>query len=187
MVYLEMNLKKSGYMYPHNWFTLLYTWNQHNIVNQLHASKSQNKRKTSNFSPDFLCWNSLILIVNNWRNMQRSKHNRGLFLTHVIVLLGGQGALWTASFLPRRSGTCVHEALLQNHVHPRQPGKGKTVQVGNRPACITSTCFWLGRIVTWSHIPQRMLGSVVQQHIQGEEETLSPVHSPQGMLGSVVQ
>ena len=23
----------------HNWFTLLYTWNQHNIVNQLYFNK----------------------------------------------------------------------------------------------------------------------------------------------------
>ena len=29
------NLKKNRYMYMYNWITLLYTWNLHNIVNQL--------------------------------------------------------------------------------------------------------------------------------------------------------
>ena len=31
--------KKNGYMYMYNWFTLLYTWNKYNFVNQLYASK----------------------------------------------------------------------------------------------------------------------------------------------------
>ena len=32
--------KKSGDMYMYNWFTLLYTWNWHNIVNQLYSNKN---------------------------------------------------------------------------------------------------------------------------------------------------
>ena len=30
-------------MYVYNWFTLLDTWNQHNIVNQLHSNKIKKK------------------------------------------------------------------------------------------------------------------------------------------------
>ena len=28
------------YMYMYNWFTLLYSWNEHNILNQQYSSKS---------------------------------------------------------------------------------------------------------------------------------------------------
>ena len=31
------DLKKNRYMYMYNWITLLYTWNHHNIVNQLYS------------------------------------------------------------------------------------------------------------------------------------------------------
>ena len=34
---------KSEYMYMYNWYTLLYTWYQHNIVNQLYSNKNFNK------------------------------------------------------------------------------------------------------------------------------------------------
>ena len=30
-------------MYMYNWFTLLYTWNEHNIVNQLYFNKNLKK------------------------------------------------------------------------------------------------------------------------------------------------
>ena len=32
-------------MYVYNWITLLYTWNQHNIVNQLYSNKIKIKKK----------------------------------------------------------------------------------------------------------------------------------------------
>ena len=31
----EKKLERNGYMYMYNWIILLYTWNYHNIVNQL--------------------------------------------------------------------------------------------------------------------------------------------------------
>ena len=31
----DKNLKKGGYMYKYDWFTLLYTWIYHNTINQL--------------------------------------------------------------------------------------------------------------------------------------------------------
>ena len=34
----EKNLKKSGYMYPYNQFSLLCTWNKHDVVNQLYSN-----------------------------------------------------------------------------------------------------------------------------------------------------
>ena len=40
MDYMEKDLKKSGYMHMYNWFTLLYTLNWHNIVNQLYSNKN---------------------------------------------------------------------------------------------------------------------------------------------------
>ena len=36
--------KKSGYKYMYNWFTLFYTWNQHNIVKQLYSNKIFKKK-----------------------------------------------------------------------------------------------------------------------------------------------
>ena len=30
--------KKNRYMYMYNWITLLHTWNEHNIVNQLYSN-----------------------------------------------------------------------------------------------------------------------------------------------------
>ena len=38
-LYGERNWKRVGYMYMYNWFTLLYTWNRQNIVNQLYSNK----------------------------------------------------------------------------------------------------------------------------------------------------
>ena len=34
----DKNLKKNSYMYMYNWITLLYTWNQHNIVDQQYSN-----------------------------------------------------------------------------------------------------------------------------------------------------
>ena len=34
----EKNLKKNRYVYMYNWITLLYTWNERNIVNQLYSN-----------------------------------------------------------------------------------------------------------------------------------------------------
>ena len=47
------NLKKSGYMYVHNWFTSLYSWNEHNIVDQLYSNKNfkENKEKPDSTEP----------------------------------------------------------------------------------------------------------------------------------------
>ena len=39
----EGNLKKRGYMYTYNRFTLLYSRNEHNIVKQLYSNKKKNK------------------------------------------------------------------------------------------------------------------------------------------------
>ena len=47
------NLKKSGYMYVRNWFTSLYSWNEHNIVDQLYSNKNfkENKEKPDSIEP----------------------------------------------------------------------------------------------------------------------------------------
>ena len=37
------NLEKNRYMCMYNRITLLYTWNQHNIVNQLYANLKNNR------------------------------------------------------------------------------------------------------------------------------------------------
>ena len=42
----ENNLKRSGYLYVCNWLTLLYTWNEHNTINQLYSSKIKKKQDT---------------------------------------------------------------------------------------------------------------------------------------------
>ena len=36
----EKDPKKRGYMYMYNWFILLYSGNQHNIVKQLYSDKN---------------------------------------------------------------------------------------------------------------------------------------------------
>ena len=35
----KKNLIKSDYVYTYNWITLLYTWNEHNIVYQQYSNK----------------------------------------------------------------------------------------------------------------------------------------------------
>jgi len=45
-------------MYMYNWFTLLYTWNEHNIVNQLYSNKIF-KNYPINLKKTFLLMNSL--------------------------------------------------------------------------------------------------------------------------------
>ena len=37
VTYMGKEFKKEGYMY--NWFMLQYTWNYHNIVNQVYSNK----------------------------------------------------------------------------------------------------------------------------------------------------
>ena len=32
--------EKNEYMYMYNWITMLYTWNQHDIENQLYSNKN---------------------------------------------------------------------------------------------------------------------------------------------------
>ena len=45
MTWMEKESKESGVMYMYNWFTLLYAWNLHNVVNQLYSDKNFKKRK----------------------------------------------------------------------------------------------------------------------------------------------
>ena len=49
MSYMGREHKMSGYMYMHNWFTLLYTWNEHNLVYQLHSNKNLKNKGKQNF------------------------------------------------------------------------------------------------------------------------------------------
>ena len=38
MTYMEIESKKSGYVFAYNWLTLLYSRNYYNIVDQLYSS-----------------------------------------------------------------------------------------------------------------------------------------------------
>ena len=42
------SLKKKQQKNPENWFTVLHTWNQHNIVNQLYANNLFKKETNEN-------------------------------------------------------------------------------------------------------------------------------------------
>ena len=46
MVYVakESEKGKSGHRYMYNWFTLLYTWNEHKIINQLYTPIKSKKK-----------------------------------------------------------------------------------------------------------------------------------------------
>ena len=45
MAYMGEKKKKTGYRYMYDWFTLLYTWNEHSVVNQLYSNKNFLKKK----------------------------------------------------------------------------------------------------------------------------------------------
>ena len=68
----ETNLKKNGYMYTymHNWFMLLYTWNWHNVVNQLYS----NKKNNYNVLSTYLC------------TRHRTRPYTGITLSYVILV-----------------------------------------------------------------------------------------------------
>ena len=46
ITYMGKEFKKNGYMYVYNGVTLLYSRNDHNIVNQLESNKTSKKKKT---------------------------------------------------------------------------------------------------------------------------------------------
>ena len=43
-------LGENGYMYLYGWVSPLFTWNYHNIVNQLYPDKKKSKKKKKHFS-----------------------------------------------------------------------------------------------------------------------------------------
>ena len=46
ITYMGKEFKKNGYMYVYNGVTLLYSRNDHNIVNQLESNKTSKKKNT---------------------------------------------------------------------------------------------------------------------------------------------
>ena len=45
ITYMGKNLKRNRYLYMFNWITLLYTWKQHNTVNQLYFNNNNNNNE----------------------------------------------------------------------------------------------------------------------------------------------
>ena len=56
MAYMGNNLEKGGHMCRYNRFTLLYTWNLHNIANQLYPNKKLKKKKKTSSDKNIEDW-----------------------------------------------------------------------------------------------------------------------------------
>ena len=68
--------KKRGYVYMYNWFALLYSKNEHNIIKQLHSNNLKKKKKRDEglgrteespegpvFCPAAYTWGSAVLLL----------------------------------------------------------------------------------------------------------------------------
>ena len=75
--------KNNGYMHMYNWITLLYIWNQYNVVSQLYCNKFLRKNKIMPFTA---IWMDLeIVILNKVNQTEKDKYHmisliRGIFL-----------------------------------------------------------------------------------------------------------
>ena len=58
-------------MYMYNWFTLLYTWNKHNIVNELLSNKEKKQKKPTADSIHN-AHNPGIWACSQWHNLEFS-------------------------------------------------------------------------------------------------------------------
>ena len=74
---MRKNLEKN--IYVHNWFTLLYTWNWHNIISQLYSTLKKKKKKQI-----YRTWHQALLTVASpltaWQGGNRSSTNTTMLL-----------------------------------------------------------------------------------------------------------
>lgn len=98
-------------MYMYHWFTLLYTWNQHNIVNQLYSNKNLKQQ------PLLLNEISLVQGIENYRKGQS-------FIKQTGAPAEPESTLWDFTCLAHvLPGHCAEVA--QPSHYPRAPHWGK--------------------------------------------------------------
>ena len=65
-------------MYMYNWFTLLYTWNEHNIINQLYSNinwKIKSQKDGKNHSN---LWDNIKITFMYFEFMKEKRGNAGI-------------------------------------------------------------------------------------------------------------